>query len=147
MRSEPVDVFLAVEGFVVERCGTAVAAQQGELAVVPDDADFGPRREDIDRAARCGIFEACRRKRPSSSVAGPSCVRSVGRQSPCQKSCVVIVKGAAVAPRARCVTANCPSSSRSNKTASAGSSSSPAGSSMTMRSVSTRLCQMRCPKP
>ena len=36
MRSEPVDVFLAVEGFVVERCGTAVAAQQGELAVVPD---------------------------------------------------------------------------------------------------------------
>lgn len=60
MRSEPVDVFLAVEGFVVERCGTAVAAQQGELAVVPDDADFGPRREDIDRAARCGIFEACR---------------------------------------------------------------------------------------
>ena len=33
MRSEPVDVFLAVEGFVVERCGTAVAAQQGELAV------------------------------------------------------------------------------------------------------------------
>lgn len=44
------------------------------------------------------------RKRPSSSVAGPSCVRSVGRQSPCQKSCVVIVKGAAVAPRARCVT-------------------------------------------
>ena len=33
VRSEPVDVFLAVEGFVVERCGTAVAAQQGELAV------------------------------------------------------------------------------------------------------------------
>ena len=60
MRSEPVDVFLAVEGFVVERCGTAVAAQQGELAVVPDDADFGLRREDLDRAARCGIVEACR---------------------------------------------------------------------------------------
>ena len=58
MRSEPVDVLLAVEGFVVERCGTAVAAQQGELSVVPDDADFGLRREDLDRAARCGIVEA-----------------------------------------------------------------------------------------
>ena len=60
MRSEPVDVFLAVEGFVVERCGTAVAAQQGELSVVPDDADFGLRREDLDRAACCGIVVACR---------------------------------------------------------------------------------------